>query len=213
MRYHQKNYSKIFLRSRLFSVLIGSMLLMFALLFSACGSVPFGTSTVLAQSVSTQRSQTAQANHAIKVYFSRFPQSNTNFSAVYPVDRVSPTIAVGTFSIQLLIAGPTLSEHTDGYFSELNSMLSGPSNCSAPFPTGGPDFTLTLDKRGSVAEKGTATLQFCRTISSPGIGADARVQAQINATLKQFPTIKKVVILTKEGHCFADGSGTDLCLR
>lgn len=164
-------------------------------------------------------SQAAPNSHAtttipIKVFFSKFPDSvQTNFSAVFPVDRVSPTVAVGTFAIQLLLAGPTLSERNAGYFSELNSMLSGPSSCSAPYPTGGPDFTLTLNKRGSVSQTGTATLRFCRTISSPGIGADARVEAQINATLTQFSTIKNVVILTQAGHCFADASGTDRCLQ
>jgi len=92
-------------------------------------------------------------------------------------------------------------------------MLSGSSNCSAPLPVGGPEFTLTLNKKGTVPETGTATLKFCRTINSGGIGADGRVQAEINATLKQFTNIKKVVILTKDGHCFADESGMDFCLR
>jgi len=78
---------------------------------------------------------------------------------------------------------------------------------------GGPDFTLTLSMKGSVPETGTATVKFCRAISSPGIGADARVTAEINATLKQFANIKKVVILTNDGHCFGDGSGKDLCLH
>jgi len=150
----------------------------------------------------------------VKVFFSQWPESvGTDFSAVYPVDRISPTIAVGTFSLQLLIAGPTLSEQQAGYFTELNTMLSGPSNCSAPRPVGGPDFTLTLDKKGTVTESGTATVKFCRSLASPGIGADARVKAEISATLKQFPNIKKVVILTMDGHCFADESGKDLCLN
>jgi len=119
---------------------------------------------------------------------------------------------VGAFAIQLLIAGPTPNEWNAGYFSELNSILSGPSNCSAPHPTGGPDFKLALNMKGSHAEQGTATIQFCRTTSSPGIGTDARVTSEITATLKQFPSIKKVVILTKDGHCFGDLSGKDLCL-
>jgi len=68
------------------------------------------------------------ASYPIKVFFSRFPESvTTNFSAVFPVDRTSPTIAVGTFAIQLLIAGPTLTERNRGYFSELNSILTGPA--------------------------------------------------------------------------------------
>jgi len=56
-------------------------------------------------------------------------------------------------------------------------------------------------------------VKFCRSTNSPGIGADARVTAEINATLKQFPGIKKVVILTEDGHCFGDLSGKDFCLK
>ncbi|GAC1645168.1 MAG: hypothetical protein NVS4B12_10980 [Ktedonobacteraceae bacterium] len=153
-------------------------------------------------------------NVPIKVFFSKYPDSvNKNFAVVFPVNRSSSTVAVGTFAVQLLIAGPTLDERHVGYFSELNSMLSGPSNCTATLPIAGPDFTLTLNKKGSQNTPGTATLQFCRAITSAGIGSDARVQAEIDATLKQFPTIKKVVILTKDGHCFADESGQDHCLR
>lgn len=151
--------------------------------------------------------------YQIKVYFSKFPDSQSNFNAVFPVNRTSPTATVGTFAIQLLIAGPTVEEWNAGYFSELNSILTGPSNCSAPYPTGGPDFKLMLDKKGTAAETGTATIQFCRTTASPGIGVDAHVQAEITATLKQFTSIKKVVILTKDGHCFADESGQDHCLK
>ncbi|MGH2391447.1 MAG: hypothetical protein ACRDIE_24900, partial [Chloroflexota bacterium] len=117
------------------------------------------------------------------------------------------------FAIQLLIAGPTPSEHRAGYFSELNSLLTGASACSAPYPTGGPDFTLRLDRKGSSVARGTATLRFCRTLSSPGIGADVRVRAEIVATLTQFTRIKKVIILTKASHCFGDESGMDRCLR
>src|SRR5947209_12470542 len=151
--------------------------------------------------------------YPIKVYFSKFPESASKFDAVFPVDRVSPTLGVANFALQLLIAGPTTEERNAGYFSELNSILTGPSSCSAPYPTGGPDFKLALNMKGATEEQGTATVRFCRATSSPGIGADARIQAEINATLKQFPNIKKVVILDKDGHCFADGSGQDRCLK
>lgn len=194
------------------------------LVLSACSNSPssvnsIATPTVTQTQVSptTMSSTTTDAtttNYPIKVYFSKSPTSlNTDPSAVFPVDRVSPTLAVGTFSIQLLIAGPTPDEQKAGYFTELNTMLSGPSKCSAPLPVGGPDFTLALDKKGTVAQKGTATLQFCRSISSPGIGADARVKAEIDATLKQFGTITEVVILTQDGHCFGDETGMDTCLK
>jgi hypothetical protein len=156
----------------------------------------------------------ATANgYLIKVYFSKFPDSLNAFGAVFPVNRISPTLGVATFSLQLLIAGPTTDERSAGYFSELNSILSGPSNCSAPHPVGGPDFTLTLNKKGPISQQGTATMKFCRTTSSPGIGADARILAEINATLKQFSTIKNVVVLNNAGHCFGDGSGLDRCLQ
>ena len=157
-------------------------------------------------------SQTA-TGYPFKVYFSKFNDSLNNSSLVFAVDRASPTTGLATYAIQSLIAGPTTEERSLGYFSELNSILSGASNCSAPFPTGGPDFKITLNKKGTVTETGTATLQLCRTSTSPGIGADARILADVNATLKQFSTITKVVMLTKAGHCYGDLSGTDPCLK
>src|SRR5207248_11016866 len=104
-------------------------------------------------------------------------------SSMFPVHRMSPTGAVATFSLQLLIAGPTLSERNSGYFSDFNSILTGPSSCSSSSnPTGrGPDLTHTLDMKGPKPEMGTATVQFCRASQSPGIGTDARILAEINA--------------------------------
>ncbi len=183
-----------------------SVCMVFAFVLSACSANAL--SGVRSASVAHASTSSTAAGYPVKVFFSKFPESvNTDFTAVYPVERTSPTIAVGTFALQLLIAGPTLSEQQAGYFTELNTMLSGPSNCSAPLPVGGPDFTLTLDK------KGTATVKFCRSLTSPGIGADGRVTAEINATLKQFANSKKVVILTEDGHCFGDLSGKDFCLK
>ena len=202
----------LFHRSRfLILVMISTFTLCAFLLIACSGNLPASAGAASIVHASTASTATG---YPVKVFFSKYPDSvSTNFSTVYAVDRISPTIAVGTFSLQLLIAGPTLSEQQAGYFTELNTMLSGPSNCSAPRPVGGPDFTLTLDKKGTVTEPGTATVKFCRSLTSPGIGADARVKAEINATLKHFPNIKKVVILTRDGHCFADESGKDLCLN
>lgn len=151
--------------------------------------------------------------YPVKVYFSKFDTSLTNPALVYAVNRASPTVGLATYSLQLLIAGPTAGERGVGYFSELNSILTGPSSCSAPHPTGGPDFKVTLNKKGTTAETGTATVQLCRATASPGVGADARVLAEVTATLKQFSTVTKVVLLTQTGHCFADGSNADACLH
>lgn len=199
-------------RPRSIGLVMGCVLITFAFALSACGGNLTPTATT--DLVTHTSASASPTSYPVKVFLSKFPESvSTNLNAVYPVDRLSPTVAVGTFAIQLLIAGPTLSEQHAGYFTELNTMLNGPSNCSAPIPVGGPDFVLTLNMKGPVPESGTATVKFCRSLTSAGIGADARVQAQITATLKQFHDIKKVVILTKDGHCFADESGKDFCLR
>lgn len=159
--------------------------------------------------------QTAGTNGAqsylIKVYFSRFDAPEV--SAVFAVNRFSPTLAVATFAVQSLIAGPTLAERDAGYYTELNSSLSGPSSCNGAHPTGGPDFKLSLNKKGNIAEQGTATIQFCRAYNSGGIGTDGRIISEITATLKQFSNIKKVVILSQSGHCIGDESGQDRCLQ
>ena len=188
------------------------VLVAFAFVLSACSGYMIPSAN--AASANVQTSASRATSYPIKVFFSKAPDSlHTNFNAVFPVNRTSPTIAVATFSIQLLIAGPTLSEQQAGYFSELNTMLNGPSNCTGALPVGGPDFVITLNKRGHRPQTGTATIKFCRSLFSGGIGADARVQAEITATLKQFSNIKEVVILTRDGHCFGDESGKDFCLR
>ncbi len=189
------------------------------LFLSACGAPAQASSNqasvVPVTNVTAQDELAPQTNSAtsylIKVYFSRF--NTADEFAVFPVNRFSPSLAVATYAIQSLIAGPTLSERAAGYYSELNSLFSGPSSCNGSHPTGGPDFTITLDKKGSVTEKGTATLKFCRPILSPGEGVDGRVLAEIQATLKQFSNIKKVAVLLQDGHCFGDESGMDLCLK
>jgi hypothetical protein len=208
---HKGVLASPFHHPRFTKLVVASSFLLCVFLLSACNTNQVSTSLVSA-GVQTMNTTTAQT-YLVKVFFSKYPDVNTNLNAVFPVDRVSPTVGVGTFAIQLLIAGPTTTERSAGYFSELNSLFTGPSSCANLYPTGGPDFTLTLNKKGKVTETGTATLRFCRPISSPGIGADARVTAEINATLKQFSTIKKVAILTVSGHCFGDESGQDFCLR
>jgi spore germination protein GerM len=194
------------------------MLVVLALLglpLFGCGLSTAASST--ANLSTTTRSPTAAlaaSSSPILVYFSRSPESLNDPTAVFSVQRTSPTAAVATYAVQLLIAGPTQEERGAGHFSELNSLFTGPSTCSnGSNPTGGPDFTLTLNKKGSTTDQGTATLQFCRQTSSPGIGADARVTAEITKTLTQFSTITKVVILLRNGHCFGDESGLDRCLK
>ncbi|HJT55473.1 MAG TPA: hypothetical protein VJ761_03180, partial [Ktedonobacteraceae bacterium] len=148
-------------------LLLAATLLLFAFVVGACSGNALSVAGVSQVAhASSSSSSASSAGYPIKVFFSKSPDSLNNFNAVFPVARTSPTIAVATYSIQLLIAGPTLSERQAGLFTELNTLLSGSSNCSAPLPVGGPDFTLVLDMKGKVPQKGTATLQFCRSIDS-----------------------------------------------
>lgn len=156
---------------------------------------------------STATATPGQAGYPVKVYFSKKPDSLNDYNAVFPVNRVSPTSGVATYALQQLIAGPTTNERSAGYFSEVKSLFTGPSQCA-----GAADFTIALNMRGSKAEQGTATMTFCRPTQSPGTGTDARVLAELDHTLLQFSTIKQVVVLTVDGACFGDESGENRCL-
>ncbi len=147
--------------------------------------------------------------YAVKVFFSKHPESDNDFTAVFAVNRTAPNLAVATYAVQQLIAGPTTAEQQAGLFTELTGVLnkSDTSICDSA------DFKITLNVRGTTPEAGTATLQFCRTLSIPGIGTDARIGTELQATLKQFPTITKAVILNKQGNCLGDMSGQNLCLK
>jgi hypothetical protein len=169
---------------------------------------PLPTQTLPQPAPTATIAPTATANgYPVLVYFSKQPDSYNDPNAVYAVHRTSPTLGVATYAIQQLIAGPTKPEADAGYFTELHGALSGSSNCN------GADFKIALNTRGSTQQTGTATLQFCRQLSLPGELSDPRIKAEITRTLTQFSNIKAVVILTRDGHCFADQSGADMCLQ
>jgi hypothetical protein len=181
---------------------------------AGCASTATANATATAPSGAPTATATASPTSAggipVLVYFSKHPESENNFAAVFSVQRTSPDQGVATFAIKQLILGPSPAEQATGLYTELTAALtalSGTSTC------GGADFTITLDKKGGTAEPGTATLKFCRPTSTAGIGADARITAEIDQTLRQFSTIHKIVILTSTGHCFGDESGLDICLK
>ncbi len=154
------------------------------------------TSASLAAAVVTAapRGPAAVTPATVRVYFPK--TSDPAFDHVYSVTRYVTPPVTATYAVQLVIAGPTLGEQSAYHvYSEVNEILTGFSNCQHR------DFKITLNQRGPKPETGTATLQFCRETQSPGIGADARITTQITATMRQFSSIKKVVILTRGGHC------------
>jgi hypothetical protein len=132
----------------------------------------------------------------IKVFFPKTPQSNNNFSYVEPVSRTTRGQITARFAIEQLIAGPTRAERQNGFTPAIE--LSGTSNCTS-------NFKLSISQ-------GVARLQFCRTVASAGVGSDARSKSALTATLKQFSSIKSVIILDKNGNCFGDMSGENRCL-
>lgn len=140
---------------------------------------------------------TTIVQNSAKIYFSKNPESNNNFTYVVPVSRTTKRIDLARFSIEQLIIGPSGDEKAQGLFTPL--ILTGASICS------GADFTLEL------GTDGTTTVKFCKQVTSNGIGDDARVKSTLEATLKQFTTIKKVIILDKNENCFGDQSGLNQC--
>lgn len=194
------------------------VILAIVLLLAACGTTSAASATptpTLSPTAAATSTPTVQG-YPVKVFFTKAPESDSGSPIkVFPVNRVSPTQQVETFAVQLLIAGPSPDERAAGYYSEVDSLLNGTSQCPSlgQGGVGGPDFTLTLNMKGTTPEPGTATLKFCRATLSGGIGVDMRVLAEINATLLRFPSIKKVAVVTLQGHCFGDESGQDSCLK
>lgn len=201
--------------TRLGIIITISSLTLVALIVAGCssssgtGSTPTATPSAPAATATTAAATATStpSGYPVRVYFSRHPDTDNNPAAVFPVNRTSPNLQVATYSIQQLIAGPTASEAAANYFTPLTSSLTGSSNC------GGPDFQITLNMKGTTPETGTATLRFCRTTQLAGDLTGGIIRAEINATLTQFPTIHKVVILTSGGSCFDDLSGQNLCLH
>ncbi len=152
------------------------------------------------QQETNNKSEETQENsnqYSVQVFFPVTPSQSDNFTAVRPVTRTTTSQAVAQFAIEQLIAGPTNAEKQKGLIDPIE--LTGESNC-------GEDFTISITEE-------TAKLQFCRTVPTAGVGEDARLQTAIKETLTQFSTIEKVIILNRNGDCFKDLSGKNLCLQ
>ncbi len=186
------------------------------LALSACATSTSGTGDSVPTATTASTTTTAptatstsggSGGQAVVVYFSKHPDSDSNVNAVFAVNRFSPDLGVAKYSLQQLIAGPTVAEAGTGFYTELTASLSGASNC------GGADFQLYPNHKGtSVAETGTMTIKFCRTIQLAGDLTGSRIAAEINKTMFQFSNIHKVIILTKDGGCFNDFQGANACL-
>ncbi|HEY9665510.1 MAG TPA: GerMN domain-containing protein [Coleofasciculaceae cyanobacterium] len=133
----------------------------------------------------------------VQVFFPRNPKSNSDFTYVESVLRTTSNPSIAQFAIEQLISGPTNQEKARGFVGPIK--FRGSSNC-------GKDFTLSTTN-------GIARLKFCKSVVSAGTGDDGRQISSINATLKQFSTIKSVIILDRNGNCLGDQSGDNPCLK
>jgi hypothetical protein len=172
---------------------------------SGTGTATAGA-TATASATATTAPTATSVGYPVKVYFSKHPASDSDPSKVFAVDRTAPSLAVATYASQQLLAGPTASETTAGYFTPFQGILSGASTC------GGADFTITLNMKGSTPATNTATFKFCRVVNVPGEVAGGEMKTELTATLTQFSNIHTAVILTQDGGCFEDLSGMNLCL-
>ncbi len=134
------------------------------------------------QSEQIQQSQQSEQNQqnetmTVKVFFnnSRFDE-NFSTGRVYPVERVLPkTQAVARVALEELLKGPSDKEKSDDYFTSINQGVK--------------------ISRLSIKD-GIARVDFDGQIESQ-LGGSARVGAirsQITETLKQFPSVKEVII-------------------
>jgi hypothetical protein len=161
-------------------------------------TAPVATATIAPTATALPASPTA-VSIPVKVYFSKHPDSDNDPTKVFPVNRVAPSLKVGTYALEQLVAGPQAGE--TGLYSQVKALLpagapaSGDATCHS-----GVAFALTVTS-------GVARMQFCTATSSGGIGDDSRVINEITATLKQFNTVTTVKICTASGGIFGDESG------
>lgn len=113
----------------------------------------------------------------IKVYFNNDrldPEVSCN--KVFPTEReIIKTPAIARAALGELLKGPTVEEKADGFFSNINS---------------------GVEIQGLVIENGVAKVDFDETLER-AVGGSCRVAAirsEITQTLKQFSTVKEVLI-------------------
>lgn len=121
---------------------------------------------------------TTQELTTVKLFFSKFSEDNqTDCTTVFPVERtVEKTEGIARLAINLLLQGPTQEEKSQGYSTNINE-------------------GVTI-KSINIDDKGTIKLDLDEQINYQ-LGGSCRVtaiRAQITETLKQFPTVKDVII-------------------
>jgi hypothetical protein len=112
----------------------------------------------------------------VRAYFAKSEVTGSTCSVVFPVDRVVPkTEATARVALEELFKGPTDAEKAQGYFTNINPGVKVQS--------------LVIDSNG------TARADFSSELETTGGSCRVtEIRSEINFTLKQFPTIKNVII-------------------
>ncbi len=122
------------------------------------------------------------ATMTIKTYWT-VAESGEDCSLVEATEhRIAKTVATAHAALSQLLAGPDTTDIANGYGTSI------------------PSFTLL---KSITIEDGVATAEFSSAIESGGSCRVASIRAQIEETLKQFPTVTTVVIRS-EGKTAAE---------
>lgn len=140
-------------------------------------SSPMDGSDMDVVSSSVELNPNESSTSLIKVYFGNSkldPEISCN--KVFAVDRVIPkTQSVARKALEVLLEGVSQAEYEAGYYTSLNSGI----------------------KINSINIEGDTAKADFNEMLEQGVGGSCKVtaiRAQINETLKQFPTIKNAVI-------------------
>lgn len=156
-------------------------------------------STEAAPSISQMKPRETEPTPRVMIYFSKHPESDDDPGQTFPVSRTAPDLSVATFAVSELLKGPTMSETDRGYFSNVE-LRAGNSSC------GGKDFQISFQDK-------VAKLQFCKPFDHIGSVSDGQAESSIKATLLQFDTVDRVIILNQAGDCEFDMAGDNRCLE
>lgn len=156
--------------------------------------------TATATSVATVSPTATIQTFPVKVFFSKHPDSDVDPTKVFAVNRVAPSSKVGTYALQQLIVGPSLTDGAGLYSQVKNALPGGTPAIGDDHCAAGNAFALTITA-------GVARMQFCVATTSGGIGDDQRVSVEIVAALKQFSTVTSVKICTMDGDTYGNESG------
>jgi len=120
--------------------------------------------------------KTSGETMVVKPFFAKNEITGSTCSVVFPVDRVVlKTEAVARAALEELLKGPTQEEKAQGYYSNINPGVKIQS--------------LTIDANG------TAKADFSSELETTGGSCRVtEIRSEINFTLKQFPTVKNVII-------------------